>query len=65
MPDYPFYLVGIVGHVERVCEIDAVDDAAAIVAAMTDDCANRMELWCGPRLVNDRAFTRPQKRSAS
>lgn len=59
MPDYRLYLVGIAGHVERVREIEAVDDAAAIMAATTGQCVDRMELWCGPRLVADWALTTP------
>lgn len=61
MPDYRLYLVGIAGAVVRVIEIEAVDDAAAIRAATAAHCANRMELWCGPRFVNDRAFTMPKR----
>lgn len=51
MLDYRLYLVGIAGPVERVREIEAVDDSDAILAAATGQRAHRMELWCGPRLV--------------
>ena len=59
MFDYRLYLVGIAGSVERVRLIEAVDDADAILAAANGQRANRMELWCGPRLVAGWALTTP------
>ena len=56
MPDYRLYLSGGAGHIEGVREINAADDAYAISAALRGQRADRMELWCGSRLVEDCAL---------
>ena len=50
MAGYRLYVLGGEGAFERVSELDASDDAAAIDLAATKD-APRMELWCGRRMV--------------
>ena len=57
---YRLYLIGEVYHVKRVREIEAPDDAAAIIAASRDGPADRMELWCGSRFVEDWVLALPQ-----
>ena len=62
---YRLYLLGIAGHVEKVHEIEASDDAAAVVAAATKGKhADRMELWCGSRLVEEWLTSMPHHDSA-
>lgn len=56
MPDYRLYVIGGSGHVVRVEEMIAVDDVAAIKAASLGRGAQRRELWCGARMVEDWAL---------
>lgn len=51
MADYKLYFLGKTGRVEARLDLQANDDAQAIVLAEREDDGRAMELWHGERVV--------------
>lgn len=51
MSDYRLYWMNELGHIERVGEFDAEDDATAIATVEQSRGHSPLELWCGTRKV--------------